>query len=167
MTDFAAKVPFNPEKPNELHARESMPAAPDRSRSEVMHQFLGLGLGVVGSCIFLALAYQARAGWQNHREWVVAVTVPGGVFAGVCFGYLLARRQFKAAMPGVAFLSISVAFTVFNIVQGAISDGPDYRRDALTILAGVSLIVAGLAFVIAEVWVEWKHPTRAPALAAE
>ena len=162
MTDFAAKAPFNPEKPNELHARESLPAAPDRSRNDLIRQFFGLGLGVVGTCIFLALAFQARAGWHNHREWVVATTVPGAVFAGVCFGYLLARSQFKASMWGVSLLAISVAFTVFNIIQGAISAGPDYRRDALTILAGSFLVFAGIAFVIAEIYVELKRPTRAP-----
>ncbi len=162
MTDFAAKAPFNPEKPNELHARESLPAAPDRSRKDVIHHFLGLGLGVIGTCMFVALAFQARAGWHNHREWVVATTVPGAVFAGVCFGYLLARRQFKAAQWGVSLLAISVGFTVFNFIQGEISDGPDYGRDALTILAGSFLIFSGAAFVIAEVYVELKRPTRAP-----
>lgn len=162
MTDFAAKAPYNPEKPNELHARESLPAAPDRSGNELLGHFAGLTLGIVGTCIFLALAFQARAGWDNHREWVVAMTVPGGVLAGVSFGYLLARKKFQAAMPGVGLLTVSVLFTVFNIVQGAISPGPDYRRDALTILAGVFLIFAGLAFVIAEVWVELRQPTRPP-----
>ena len=162
MTDFAAKAPVNPEKRNELHARESMPAAPDRSRVEVRRHFLGIGLGVVGTFIFLALAFQARAGWQNHREWVVAMTLPGAALAGVCFGYLLARKQFQAAMWGLGLLAISGGFTVFNIVQGSMKDGPSYQRDALTILAGVFLILAGHAFVIAEVWVELKHPTRAP-----
>ena len=162
MTDFAAKAPVNPEKRNELHARESMPTAPDRSRAEVRRHFLGIGLGVVGTFIFLALAFQARAGWQNHREWVVAMTLPGAALAGVCFGYLLARKQFQAAMWGVGLLAISGGFTVFNIVQGSMKDGPSYQRDALTILAGVFLILAGHAFVIAEVWVELKHPTRAP-----
>ncbi|MEP7215198.1 MAG: hypothetical protein ABI782_03040 [Anaerolineaceae bacterium] len=162
MTDFAAKAPFNPEKPNELHARESMPAAPDRSRADVTHRFLGLGLGIVGTFIFLTLAFQARAGWHNHREWVVAMTVPGSAIAGVCFGYLLARQQFKVAMWGVGLLAVSILFTVYNIVQGAIENGPSYERDLLTILAGVFLVLAGHAFVIAEVWVELKHPTRAP-----
>ena len=162
MTDFAAKAPFNPEKQNELHAPESMPAAPARSRADVTHHFLGLGLGIVGTFIFLALAFQARAGWQNHREWVVAITVPGAAVAGVCFGYLLARRQYKAAMWGVGLLSISILFTVFNIVQGVIEDGPSYERDGLTILAGAFLIFAAHAFLIAEVWVELKRPTRAP-----
>jgi len=162
MTDFAAKAPFNPEKKNELHARESMPAAPERSRTDVRRHFLGLGLGILGTFIFVALAFQARAGWQNHREWVVAMTLPGSVLAGVCFGYLLARQQFRAAMWGVGLLSISILFTVYNIVQGTIEDGPSYQRDGLTILAGFFLVLAGHAFVIAEVWVELKHPTRAP-----
>lgn len=163
MTDFAAKAPFNPEKTNELHARESMPAAPDRSRNDLIGHFLGLGLGLIGTCIFLVLAFQARAGWHNHREWVVATTVPGGVVAGVCFGYLLARKRLTAAMPGVALLAVCILFTLLNTVRGWTSDGPDYLRDVLTILAGVFLVLAGHAFLIAEVWVELKHPTRAPA----
>lgn len=166
MTDFAAKAPFNPEKPNELHARESMPAAPDRSRGDILRHFLGLGLGLIGTCIFLALAFQARAGWENHREWVVAMTAPGAVLAGVCFGYLLARKQFTAAMPGVALLSTSVGFAVWNIARGAVVDGPDVGRDVLTVASGVFLVLAGHAFVIAEIWVELKRPTRAPVPAA-
>lgn len=162
MTDFAAKAPFNPEKPNELHARESLPANPERTKGELSKHFIGLGLGIIGTFIFVALAFQARAGWENHREWVVAMTLPGGAIAGVCFGYLLARQQIAAALPGIVFLVLSALFAVLNISRGAIVDGPDIGRDLLTITSGVFLILAGHAFLIAEIWTEWKNPTRAP-----
>lgn len=162
MTDFAAPAPFNPEKTNELHARESLPAAPAITRGDWARHFLGLGLGIVGTCIFVALAFQARAGWDNHREWVVAMTLPGGVIAGVCFGFLLARQQVAAALPGIALLVISASLAAMNYSRSLITDGPDTQRDILTVSSGIFLILAGHAFLIAEVWTEWKNPARAP-----
>lgn len=162
MTDFAVKAPFNPEKPNELHARASLPAAPARSTSDFARHFLGLILGIIGTCIFVALAFQARAGWDNHREWVVATTLPGGAIAGVCLGFLLARGQVVAALPGIALLVVSASFAALNIWRGQVVDGPDVGRDILTVTSGVFLVFAGLAFLIAEIRVEWKDPARAP-----
>lgn len=162
MTDFADRAPFNPEKPNQLHARESLPAAPDRTRGDLARYFMGLGLGLVGTCIFVALAFQARAGWDNHREWVVATTLPGGAIGGIGLGFLLARGRLLEATPGILLLLISVLFAGLNIWRGEVVDGPDYGRDALTVLSGVFLVFSALAFLTAEIWVEWKSPTKAP-----
>ena len=159
MIDFTAKAPFNPEKTHELHARSSLPAAPER---DMARHFVGLGLGIVGTCIFVALAFQARAGWENHREWVVAMTLPGAAVAGVCFGYLLMRREIFAALPGVVLLIVSACLAGLNYSRGLTVDGPDVLRDVLTTASGVSLVLSGHAFLIGEIWTEWKHPTRAP-----
>lgn len=163
MTDFASAAPYNPEKPDELHARESLPAAPARTRDDLVRRFLGLGLGIIGACIFVALAFQARAGWDNHREWVVATTLPGGAIGGVCLGYLLARNRWAEAAPGILLLAVSAVFAALNIWRGELVDGPDIGRDILTVLSGAFLILAAVAFLAAEIWVEWKNPVKAPA----
>lgn len=163
MANFSAAVPIEPEKSTYLHERTNRPAAPKRSNMDLFRSFLGLGLGVLFALGFIALAFQVRAGWDNHREWVVATTVPGLVLGGLAAGHLIARRQIAALGPGVGLLVLTLVLVVLNYLRGRDTSGNDGLRDALSIISGVLLVLTVGALVGALVRVEWKHPTKAPA----
>ncbi len=162
MANFSAPVPTESEKSTYLHERANRPAPPKRSNFDLVRSYLGAGLGVVFAIGFVALAFQIRAGWDNHREWVVATTVPGLVLGGVAFGHLIARRQLMALAPGAGLLVLTVVFVFLNYLRGRDTEGGDALRDALSIISGVLLGLTVGALVGALAWVEWKRPTKAP-----
>jgi peptidoglycan/LPS O-acetylase OafA/YrhL len=162
MANFSAPVPTESEKSAYLHERANRPAPPKRSNFGLVRSYLGAGLGVLFAIGFVALAFQIRAGWDNHREWVVAITVPGLVLGGVAFGHLIARRQLTALAPGAGLLVLTLVLVFLNYLRGRDTTGEDGLRDALSIISGVSLVLTVSALVGALAWVEWKRPTKAP-----
>jgi len=162
MANLTAAAPVEPEKSTFLHDRGGRPEAPKRPFAELVRDNLGLLLGLAFALGFTALAFQTRASWDFHRDWVVPMTVPFWGIAGVSLGHLLARRKFDAAFTGLMLLVVVLGLTALNIWQGSQSEGPDGARDALSISAGVALGITVLALVVATVWVEAKDPTKAP-----
>jgi peptidoglycan/LPS O-acetylase OafA/YrhL len=158
MANFAARVPIESEKSTYLHERANRPAPPKRTSVDLLRSYLGAGLGVVFAIGFVALAFQIRAGWDNHREWVVAITVPGLVLAGIAFGHLIVRKQLMALAPGAGLLVLTVALVLLNFWRGQETTGEDNLRDALSIISGVLLVLTVGALVGALAWVEWKRP---------
>ena len=161
MTDFSLKVPFNPEKHYELHDQTKV-APPGPPARDFVSRHLSIIVGAVFGIAFISLAFMARAGWENHREWVVALNVPPLVIGGLAVGNLLYRKRLSALGPGIVVLMLCVLFTVINVVQGYRSEGQNNWRDLLSILQGISLAIALHMFIGAFVWNEIKHPIKAP-----
>lgn len=161
MTDFSARAPYQPEKPYELHDQTKIvpPGPPTR---DFVSRHLSIIVGGVATLVFIALAFQARAGWENHREWVVAVTVPGLALGGLGVGNLIARGKPMLLGPGMLVLGVCVVFTILNIQRGYATEGQDNWRDVMSILQGITLTIALHLFFGAFVWNEWKNPIKAP-----
>lgn len=160
--DFTSRAPTEPQKSDYLHAETARPDAPKRARNDIVRGYLPFALGFVLACLFVALAFQIRAGWENHREWVVATTVPFTAGAGAALGHLLARKQLDAATPAIGLLFITIMLAVLNFLRGQATEGSDTLRDVLSITEGVFLALAVAASIGAAVWVEVKRPTHAP-----
>jgi len=163
MTDFAAAAPVNPEKRDDLHDRAAMPKAPAVPLRELPGRHAIVITSLVFAAAFVAIAFQARAGWENHREWVVATTTPLLVLGAVSFAYLAVRDRFDAAAPGITLLLITACIIPLNIWRGNETTGDDTLRDVMSIATGVFLGLAVAAFMLAAALVERKEPTRAPA----
>ncbi|MBI5949197.1 MAG: hypothetical protein HY875_13755 [Chloroflexi bacterium] len=162
MADLTTAAPVETEKSTFLHDRGGRPEAPKRPVAELVRDNLGLLLGLVLALGFTALAFQTRASWDSHRDWVVPMTVPIWAVAGVSLGHLLARRKVDAAFTGLMLLVVVLGLTILNIWQGTQSEGQDGARDALTISAAVALGITVLALLVGAIWVEAKDPTKAP-----
>lgn len=162
MVNWSAPAPANPEKPDWLHDQSQLPAAPGRTRTEYLHYLGPLILGLVFAAVFVALSFQTRASWGSHRDWVVPTTIPLTAIAGVAMGYLVARRAWVELTPGLLLLFVVLVLTGLNIWRGAVTEGDDTLRDVLSITAGVFLGLTVLALWGALVWLEAKHPLRAP-----
>lgn len=165
MTDFSKAIPFNPEKTDFLHARGEKPAPPGPVHRDLVARWLWLGFGLLCVFGFVALAFTARAGWENHREWVVALTLPFQVLGGMALGYLAWRKAWWAAAPGILLLTLVLLLTVINIAIGAESEGPETSRDVLSILQGVFLGITIVVLLGAAIRVEWTSPAKMPAAA--
>jgi hypothetical protein len=162
MADFTTRVPVETEKRGAyLHDRTNRPTVQRPPAREWLRRNLGLVLGIALALGFEALAFQTRAAWNVHRDWVVPVTTPFWVLGGIALGHLLARLRGEALAPGLALLVLGLALTGGNIALAIQTDGPRTSRDVLSILAGVSYGLAIAALVVALLVVEWRHPTHA------
>jgi asparagine N-glycosylation enzyme membrane subunit Stt3 len=162
MVNWSAPAPANPEKPDWLHDQSQLPAAPSRSAGEYVRGFMPLILGLIFAAGFVALAFQTRASWGAHRDWVVPTTIPLTALGGVALGYLVARRAWLELTPGILLLLITITLTVLNIWRGAVTDGEDTLRDVLSITAAVFLGLTVLALWLAMAYLEARHPTLPP-----
>ncbi len=167
MADLSAKKPVELEKLGAyLHDRTRMPASPRPGPAGWARANWGLLLGVAFAAGFIALAFEIRDGWENHREWVVATTVPMLVVAGLAYGHLVGRGKAGALASSGAFLVLTLVFTFADVWVGESAPERHTLRDTLTILAGVGLAITVLTAIITLVAVEWRNPPRAP-MAAE
>ncbi len=163
MANLSAPAPTSPEREHWLHDQSKLPAAPRRTVLGYVAMLLPILLGILFAAGLVALAFEVRASWGSHRDWVVPVTIPLFVFGGVSMAYLAQRRAIVALSPAIMFLALTGLFVGFNIARGAQTEGADGGRDALSILGGVSLGLTLASLVGAMVWVEATRPTRAPA----
>src|SRR5690606_38911868 len=107
-----------PEK-SSIHDRSTRPDRPAASRMDYFKRYWGLALGLALACLFTAMAFQARAGWDNHREWVVATTVPFQAMGGIAFGHLIYRRALKEMAPGLVFFFLACLFIGGDVLADA------------------------------------------------
>lgn len=163
MTDFSQTVPVNPEKPHELHDQAAMPPAPKLRSSDLIRVYTGFGLGILFALGAVALAFEARASWDSHRDWVVPMTIPLLVIGGLAMGYLAARMRLKALAPTIILVALALLFAFLNILRGAATEGQDGLRDAMSIITGVLLGAAIAWTVVAFAIDEVKNPVEPPA----
>jgi len=161
MANFSLPAPFEPEKTAYIHDRTTRPARPATSNNDLVRRFAGFGLGLVFAAFMLAIAFQVRAGWENHREWVVAMSGPFYALGGIAIGHLLFRKRLEAAAPALLFLFLAALFAGFDIAADA-NDASMTARDVLSILGGVALGISIACAVFAVTWVELRNPTKAP-----
>ncbi len=120
-------------------------------------------IGILFALGAVALAFQTRASWNIHRDWVVPVLVPPLVLGGLAMGYLTARLRLKALATPLMLLSIALLFTILNIIRANFTEGDDGLRDALSIMTGVLLGVTILWLIVAFAWTEYRDPVKPPA----
>ena len=161
MANFSLPAPFEPEKSSFIHDRTTRPARPTTSNNALVRRFAGFGLGLVLDAFMLAIAFQARDGWENHREWVVAMSGPFYALGGIALGHLLYRKKLEAAAPALLFLVLAALIAGFDIAADA-GDADMALRDALSIGGGVVLAISIACAVFAVLWVELRSPTKAP-----
>jgi hypothetical protein len=161
MANFSLPAPFEPEKSSFIHDRTARPARPATSNNDLLRRFAGLGLGLLLAAFMLAIAFQARAGWENHREWVVAMSGPFFALGGISLGHLLYRKKLEAAAPALILIVLAALVAGFDIAADA-DDADMALRDALSIIGGVLLAISIACAVCAVLWVEIRNPTKAP-----
>ncbi len=162
MADFSLPAPYEPQKVDELHRGEAKPKPPRLPIPQLLRAHATIILGTALGLGFVALAFEARASWGSHRDWVVPVTVPFWALAGVAMASLLLRRRWAEAAAGLALLAVVLALTAVD-VWAAYSGGSDALRDALAILTGVALGAMVVAAVAGYVWSELRAgPPPAP-----
>ncbi len=161
MADFSIAAPDEPEKADFLHDRTTRPAAPSERR-DLAHLALLIVVGAALGAAMLALAYQARASWTEARDWVVPMTVPFYALGGVALAYLLLRRAWLEASVGLTLVGLVLVATAFNLWRAALTSGDDGLRDALTIIASISLGLAIAALIAGMAWVEVRRPAAPP-----
>lgn len=162
MADFSAAAPFEATKPTWLHDQDILPAAPARSVAQIARRFLPLAFGILFAIGFEALAFQTRATFEGERDWVVPTITPFLAIGGVALAVLLARRQVIAVTPGIVFTVIIIGLTAANIWRGQVTDGHDWGRDILSIIAGVTIAAAVISLTAGIAWSEARNPTRVP-----
>lgn len=163
MADFNAAVPVNDEKVDALHAQDEMPKRPTLTMLDMARVYTGFALGSLLGVGMVALAFQTRASWESHRDWVVPVTVPLLVVAGLGLGFLAARLRWKELALPVGLLVLALVLTALNIIRGIATDGEDGLRDAMTIITAVLLGFSVASLMAALAWVEFRNPIRPPA----
>lgn len=162
MADFEAKSPIETEKAGAfLHDRSNRPKRPVTDQQEQAQQYLPLAIALICGVGMVALAFQARASWESHRDWVVPVTLPLLVIGGLAFGHLLARREWNPLTPAMFLVAGIIALTGWDVWLDA-EEKSSGLRDAIAIGNGVFLAFAVILSVGALVWVEWKRPAKAP-----
>lgn len=161
MANFSLPAPFEPEKTAYIHDRSNRPAAPATSRGDLVRRFSGFGLGLLFAAFMLAIAFQVRAGWDNHREWVVAMSGPFYALGGIAIGHLLYRQKWEAVAPALLFLVLAAAVAGVDIVADA-NDADMTLRDVLSIGGGILLAISIACAIFAVLWVELRNPTKAP-----
>jgi hypothetical protein len=166
MTNWAGTAPAEPKKSDYLHDRSRIPPAPRARTVELGERWAGMAIGFLFAMGFMALAFQTRASWGVHRDWVVPTTAPFWAIGGVALGHLLARRAWTALGPGVLLLALGLVFTVLNLWRSTQVEGSDTLRDVLTIITAVVLGLSLFALAFGAVWVEARQPRKAPPPAA-
>lgn len=161
MAELSVPAPFEPEK-SSIHDRSTRPDRPAASRGDYVRRYWGFALGIVLTGLITAMAFQARAGWDNHREWVVATTVPFHALGGIAFGHIIYRRAWKEMAPGLLFFFLACLFIGGDVLADA-DDASMAARDTLSILGGIALGLAIACFIVGALWVELRRPTKAPA----
>ncbi|MBE0608944.1 MAG: hypothetical protein IH609_06165 [Dehalococcoidia bacterium] len=161
MANFSLPAPFEPEKTAYIHDRTNRPARPTTSNNDLVRRFAGFGLGLVFAAFMLAIAFQVRDGWENHREWVVAMSGPFYALGGIALGHLLYRKKLEAAAPALLFLVLAAVVAGSDIAADA-DDADMALRDALSIIGGILLAISIACAVFAVIWVELRNPTRVP-----
>jgi hypothetical protein len=164
--DFSQPAPVNPEKVNALHAQSEMPARPKLARADIGKVFLPPALGLLFALGAVAMAFQARASWESHRDWVVPVTLPILVIGGLGLGYLAARMNLRKLAPTVSLLLLTLMFGFFNILRGEWTEGDDGLRDALSIITGIMLGATIVSAIATYAWDEIRNPVKPPAAEA-
>lgn len=154
MPDLTARAPIEPEKTEWLHDRSRIPARPSASIRELVVRYRGWLIGFALALGLTVLAFQTRASWENHRDWVVPMTVPFWASTGLALGLLIDRQRWKAVGPGIVLLVIALVLTGVNIWRGTETSGQDNWRDALSIVSGVVLGFMVAAFLAALAWSE-------------
>ncbi len=158
MADLTAQTPTEAEKTGWLHDRSRIPARPATSAQDLHLRYRGWLLGLVLALGLTALAFQTRASWESHRDWVVPMTVPFWASAGIALGLLVDGRRWKAAAPGIVLLVVALVLTGLNVWRGTETDGQDNWRDALSIVAGVTLGFMVVALLAGLIWSELAGP---------
>ena len=161
--DFSRTVPVNDEKVHALHAQEQLPARARFARADVVKVYLPPALGLLFAVGAVAMAFQARASWESHRDWVVPATIPFLVIGGLAMGYLASRMRLRALAPAVGLLSLTLLFGFLNILRGQWTEGEDGLRDALSTITGVLLGATIISLIVAYAWDEIRNPVRPPA----
>lgn len=161
MANFSLPAPFEPEKSSFIHDRTTRPARPATSNNDLVRRFAGFGLGLVFAAFMLAIAFQVRDGWENHREWVVAMSGPFYALGGIAIGHLLYRKKLEAVAPALLFLVVAAALAGIDIAADA-NDASMTARDLLSISGGIALAISIACAVFAVLWVELRSPTKAP-----
>jgi len=162
MTNWASPSPSEPNKAHYLHDRERIPRPPKPTVAEYAKQYALPLIGIFLTVPIVGLAFQTRDSWGAQRDWVIPVTAPLLAIAGVALAYLVVRRAWLEAAPGVALLLIAVLLGAANLWRGAVVDGPDTLRDVLASSGGVFISLGVLALIGAMAWVEIRRPTRPP-----
>ncbi|HMO53029.1 MAG TPA: hypothetical protein PJ994_00865 [Tepidiformaceae bacterium] len=161
MAELSIPAPYEPQK-SDIHDRSARPRRPSTSRMDYVKRYWGFGLGILFACLITAMAFQARAGWDNHREWVVATTGPFQAIGGIAFGHIIFRRAWKEMAPGLLFFFLACLFIGGDVLADA-TNASDAARDTLSILGGIALGIAVACFIVGALWVELRRPTKAPA----
>jgi len=161
MANFSIPAPFEAEKDEYIHNRGARPARPAASSADLARRFAGLGLGLAIALGMLAIAFQSRAGWENHREWVVATNGPFFALGGIALGHLIFRRDYRGLAPAAAFLAIAIILVALDLVADA-NDGDATLRDVYSVAIGVTLAISIACAIGAALRLELKNPTRVP-----
>ena len=163
MADFSAPAPRESLKLGEyLHERGRIPAAPDWTTGGLVQRYLPLALGVLFAMGAMALAFQTRASWSSHREWVVPATTPLLALGGVALGYMVARGKVTSIVWPAGFLFLAVVLTIFNRWRGSISSGEDTARNVMTVLTAILLGVAVVSLILTMIVTEVRDPAKPP-----
>lgn len=154
MADYTLPAPHEAQKDHSLHDPGAKPARPRLHWRELARANAVPILGTVLGLGLVALAFEARASWHTHRDWVVPVTSPFYAAAGIAMAALLVRKAWAAVSPALALLALLVGVTAVD-VWAAFTDQSSALRDALAILAGVFLGFTVVAALVAYGWAEW------------
>jgi peptidoglycan/LPS O-acetylase OafA/YrhL len=162
MADLERSVPVEEVKADSLHDISNRPKRPTLSIQEHGMDWLIFAVGLIFAGAYVAAAFELRESWESHRDWVVPVFVPPLVAGGVAAAYLIIRQQWEAAIGGL-FLVIAAAVLIgANLALDAEDDPSATAQDLTSAFGAVALGLSVAAFVFGMLWVEFRHPTRAP-----
>lgn len=162
MADLNIPAPYEPSKVEYLHDQSARPEHPKPEMTDRGQYLLAILLGVVFTAALTAMAFEARASWESHRDWVVPMTAPLLAIGGVALAYLVIRRELMAIMPGVSIAFATILLQILNRYRGTQVEGSDLGRDVLSILAGIGIALTVITLVAAMVMVEARRPERPP-----
>ncbi|HJP40231.1 MAG TPA: hypothetical protein QGF35_00800 [Dehalococcoidia bacterium] len=163
MANFASPRPVESTKSGKfLHDKSERPGLSCTPRSQLVQRFLPLLVGIALAIALEAVVFQVRAGWGNHREWVVALSTPLYAVAGIAVAHVAFRRDWNALSPALVLLGGVAFLTAWGVWIDA-DDGDGGLRDGVAIVSGILIALAVLASLVALVWVEWQRPAKPPA----